>query len=56
MAKEKETTASAGYQAVNVTETVRPVIVNEKGEEVTVNEAIAQLLNDVAELKKKLIG
>lgn len=58
MAKDKETTppAPAGFQAANVTETVRPVIVNDKGEEVTMHEAMATLLNDVAELKKKLIG
>lgn len=54
MAKEKETTE--GYKAVSVTETVRPAIIDEKGEEVSTHEAIVTIMNDVKELKRKLVG
>lgn len=53
MAKDEK---KVGYQAVSVPETVRPAIVNEAGQEVSMTELLVEIRNDVKELKRKLVG
>lgn len=51
--KEKK---NEGYQTVIVAETTRPALADNNGSEISIHDALAKLLNDVQELKEKLIG